>query len=70
MNVGGLQPVAIRILSNMIGPAPEEAVPYAWGNDYQPKPLDSRAYKNVQLEKAYAISPADQAAIKAAIMEH
>ena len=70
MNAGGLQSRAIRVLSNMVGPAPEETIPYAWGNDYQPNPLDGRAYGNVQLDKAYKINAADQAGIKAAIREH
>ena len=70
MNAGGMQSLAIKVLSNQIGPATEETVPYEWGNNYRPGPLDGRAFSDVQLENAYAISAADTAGIKAAIQAH
>ena len=70
MNAGGRQSLAINVLSNLIGPASEELIPYTWGNNYKPGPLDGRAFKNVQLESAYELSARDTESIKAAIMEH
>ena len=70
MNAGGAQTLAITVLSNLIGPAAEEAIPYAWGNDYKPGPFDGRAYRDVQLENAYVLSAAETGAIKAAILAH
>ena len=70
VNAGGGQNIAFRVFSNLVGPASEASVPYAWGHHYRPGPFDGRAFKTAQLLNAYELNPRDTAGIKAAIKAH
>ena len=64
---GGTDIMAIRILSNMIGPVDETDAPYSEGSSFVPNPDTPAAY---QVVGAYLIDSGDRDAVKTAIMEH
>ncbi len=64
---GGTDIMAIRILSNMIGPVDESDAPYSEGTSFVPDPDTQAAY---QVVGAYLIDSSDRDAVKTAIMEH